>query len=150
MQMTGLVLPGELVLPVDRGQRCQVECLTPAVTSGLTEFQRHSADFVRLLARERRWTENQVVGLGRMDARGRLSHFILELQFRLSRGNEKVPDRFAFPLTQEHLADLLGLTPVHVNRTLQAMRAVQYIRLANRELTILDQVGLAETAPDDL
>jgi len=46
-------------------------------------------------------------------------------------------ESFDFPITQEQLASCLGLTAVHVNRTLQALRREALIELENRRLTIL-------------
>ena len=45
-------------------------------------------------------------------------------------------------MTQEQLADTLGLTPVHVNRTLKALEAESLIRRRRRLLTIEDWAGL--------
>ena len=43
-----------------------------------------------------------------------------------------------FPITQNDLGEATGLTPVHVNRTLQELRADGLIELAQRRLTIPD------------
>ena len=51
-----------------------------------------------------------------------------------------------FPLTQEHLADAVGLTSVHVNRSLMELRAHGLIVLANRTLTIPDPEPLMNVA----
>jgi DNA-binding transcriptional regulator LsrR (DeoR family) len=47
------------------------------------------------------------------------------------------------PLTQELIADALGLTPVHVNRTLRALREDGLIAMDGRSITILDFEALA-------
>jgi CRP-like cAMP-binding protein len=56
---------------------------------------------------------------------------------------------FEFPLTQRDLADTLGLSPVHVNRTLQVLRSRGLIELTRSRLTILDKEGLYEIAEFD-
>jgi CRP-like cAMP-binding protein len=48
----------------------------------------------------------------------------------------------ALPITQVQIGDALGLSDVHVNRTLQELRAEKLIRLQNGTLTILDSDGL--------
>lgn len=47
-------------------------------------------------------------------------------------------DRFALPLTQKLIGDALGLTPVHVNRTIQHLRNDGLVEIANRTMTLLD------------
>lgn len=51
---------------------------------------------------------------------------------------------YRMPLTQELLADLVGISSVHVNRTLQQMRADNAISLVNSRLTLTDPDRLAE------
>jgi CRP-like cAMP-binding protein len=62
------------------------------------------------------------VRLGRQTACGRFAHLMLELSGRLARLGLVSGDSFAMPLTQEVLADALGLSVVHVNRTVQLLR----------------------------
>ncbi len=64
----------------------------------------------------------QIARLGRMSAYERIHDWLLEMHERLMLAGRAGPDSFVMPLTQETLADALGLTSVHVNRTLQAMR----------------------------
>ncbi len=45
---------------------------------------------------------------------------------------------YAFPLTQTQIAETMGLSDVHVNRTLRDLRALGLIHLKRRVLTILD------------
>lgn len=54
-------------------------------------------------------------------------------------------DRLALPLTQEDLADATGLTPVHVNRTLQRLRNEQLVEIGSGSLTVVD-VGKLQKA----
>jgi CRP-like cAMP-binding protein len=77
------------------------------------------------------------LSLGRRSATERLAHLLCELSTRLGAdsGNQS---SFAFPLTQEQIADVLGLTTVHVNRTMQQLRADDLIATANRTMTIPD------------
>jgi hypothetical protein len=51
---------------------------------------------------------------------------------------------FDFPLAHEQIADATGLTAVHTNRTLQALRNAGIISLTSSKLTILDWDALAE------
>ena len=63
-----------------------------------------------------------VVNVGRRDSKARIAHLLCELAIRLENIGHGQGGTFEFPLTQEQLADCTGLTPVHTNRTLQALR----------------------------
>ena len=71
----------------------------------------------------------QIARLGRMSAQERLIDCLLELRERLTLAGLANGDTFPLPLTQELLADALGLTSVHVNRTLQSMRREQLVEI---------------------
>jgi CRP-like cAMP-binding protein len=83
------------------------------------------------------------LSLGRRSALERLAHLLCELSVRLGARNEE-ESSFAFPLTQEQIADVLGLTAVHVNRTMQHLRAGGLIETANRTMTIPNVAKLRE------
>jgi CRP-like cAMP-binding protein len=62
-----------------------------------------------------------VVNVGRRDAQTRLAHILCEMAIRSGRDREILLD-YAFPVTQEQLADAAALTNVHVNRCLRKLR----------------------------
>ena len=64
-----------------------------------------------------------VLNVGRRDARARMAHLFCEFAIRMEAHQLAEVTGFHFPVTQEQLADALGLTPVHVNRTLKALEA---------------------------
>ena len=90
-----------------------------------------------------------VVNVGRRDSRARIAHLLCELAVRLDRMTGSNSSTFEFPLTQEQLADATGLTPVHTNRTLQALRKEGLIELNGRSLKVLDWEGLREIGDFD-
>lgn len=63
-----------------------------------------------------------VTNVGRRDARSRLAHLLCEMGCRMKAApvNNKVT--YKLRMTQSHLADACGLTPVHINRTLMGLR----------------------------
>lgn len=67
----------------------------------------------------REWTLN----IGRRDAQTRLAHLLCEVAVRLDSQGLAGGDGYELPMTQEQLGDALGLTAVHVNRTLKALEA---------------------------
>ena len=85
-----------------------------------------------------------IVDHGSRDARERMAHLFYEMLIRFRIVGETTDDSFPFPLTQEDLADATGITPVHVNRTLQDLRAEGLIDLKAKVLTVLDTKGLRE------
>lgn len=93
----------------------------------------------------RQWT----VSLGRRNAMSRMAHLFCELFIRLEVAGQTSGSSFEFPLTQDQLASCLGLTQVHVNRTLQGLRRRGLIELQNRRLTILKPSELQQVAEFD-
>jgi len=90
-----------------------------------------------------------MIWLGTRTAQVRLAHFLCELSRRLQVAGRDPGGPIEFPLTQSDLADALGLSTVHVNRSLQALRSLGLIDLARSELTILDKRGLYAIAEFD-
>ena len=87
-----------------------------------------------------------VLNVGRRNAYERLSHLLCELHFRMKRVGLVEDGRLALPVTQEELADATGLTPVHVNRTLQRLRREKLIEMGTGTLTLLDAAALQAAA----
>jgi CRP-like cAMP-binding protein len=95
----------------------------------------------------------RIVALGRRSARGRVAYLLCELVWRLRAVGGSEKDAVRLPVTQIDLADALGLTPVYVNRILQAFRREQLITLEQRRLTLLDVEklqGISGLNPDYL
>jgi CRP-like cAMP-binding protein len=82
----------------------------------------------------REWT----VSLGRRSALSRMAHLFCEIRERLDIVGLAKNDTYEFPLTQQELGECLGLTAVHVNRTLQELRRRGLIEVENRRARILD------------
>lgn len=93
----------------------------------------------------REWT----LSLGRRTALARMAHLFCELHVRLGIVGLTSDGSYDFPLTQAELGECLGLTAVHVNRTLQELRRMELIELEARRLTILDEAGLRGIAEFD-
>ena len=79
-----------------------------------------------------------IVSLGRRDARQKLAHLFCELYLRLKTVGLTDGRSMPMPLRQTDFADALGLTAVHVNRTLKSLREQGVIDLYARRLTIRD------------
>lgn len=90
-----------------------------------------------------------MLSMGRRTALGRVAHLFCELLVRLQIAGCADENSFEFPLTQLQLADCLGLTSVHVNRTLQELRRRELIELRSKRLRILDLPGLKSVGQFD-
>ncbi len=157
-QITGLYLPGDLCDPcwLDGGRAVQaVVALTPIQANCTSRREMEAQAAVDISLMKLFWRHAQfaqqvhaewLVNLGRKNAIERLSHLFCELYTRLSGAGAADQKACDMPLTQLDLADLTGLTPVHVNRTLQEMRSMQLIELQSRRLTILDWESLRRIA----
>ena len=94
------------------------------------------------VAIQREWTVN----LGQRTAIERLGHLFCELFLRLRGVGLTEGDSCALPLTQMELADALGLSNVHINRTLQELRRAGLIVLKGGCLTIPDLAALQKAS----
>jgi CRP-like cAMP-binding protein len=88
--------------------------------------------------------------LGHKTAYERVAHLLLDFHARLDAVGMVDARRFALPLTQEMLADALGITLVHVNRVLQQLRQQGLIEFASGFVGLLRPKALAEIAEFDL
>ena len=82
-------------------------------------------------------------------ATARLAHLLCEMGIRMETVGLGAKTHFQFAPTQEQLADTLGLTTVHVNRTLQALRKDGLVKCVGQVIEILDWPRLAERAKFD-
>jgi CRP-like cAMP-binding protein len=87
-----------------------------------------------------------IVGMGRRTKKAHLAHLICELYLRLQVVGLTEGQSFQFPLTQLELADVIGASVVHLNKSLQALRRENMFTWTNRVITILDWERLQEYA----
>jgi CRP-like cAMP-binding protein len=80
----------------------------------------------------REWVAN----LGSRDALSRVAHVFCELAARLEVVGLLQKDQFRLPFTQQNLADVCGLSTVHVNRTIQELRRGGLIEWKGRVVTL--------------
>jgi len=91
-----------------------------------------------------------IVRIGRRSARIRLAHLLLELVRRQALGGGPSDGRLETNLTRDVLADCLGLTPVHISRTLSELRRAGLVRIEERgRLRVIDIGELARHADYD-
>lgn len=91
-----------------------------------------------------------VLNVGRRDAKGRIAHMLCEFAVRRQAAGLGSPERFELPMTQEEIADATGLTPIHVNRMLQALSADGVIARDKRHVHIVDWERMRRIADFDI
>jgi CRP-like cAMP-binding protein len=85
-----------------------------------------------------------VVNVGRRDSRARVAHILCEFSLRLEAAGMANNHHYELPMTQEQLADAVGLTSVHVNRVLKQLGEEGLIWRDRRTIRIEDWEGLRD------
>ena len=87
---------------------------------------------------------DRLKSIGRMEARDRVAHFLLQIQARLQVTDREIGHTFQLPLSQELLGDALGLSAIHINRTMRRLEEEEFVSRNNQEITLLRPEKLAE------
>jgi CRP-like cAMP-binding protein len=150
-QVINYYLPGDIISPF-----ASVQPLVNYSVSSLTELNvftfnpdclllMFSAEprlgllYGHMLGREDSMSAEQITRLGRRSAYQRTAHLLLELFHRLKfAGRTGEEGTYLLPLSQELLADTLGMTFVHMNRTLSRLRSNNLIHFELHKMTLLN------------
>jgi CRP-like cAMP-binding protein len=116
------------IAPVPHKTLLELKLFSP----GLSQAMR------RVELEQHRTTQEWLVNLGTRTAAARLAHLFCELFERLERVGLVRDSAFELPLTQQDLADALGLSVVYVNRVVQGFRRDQVLTMSGRILHVLD------------
>lgn len=157
-QILNYALPGDLIglqsVLMDKAEHT-VEALTRASLCVFARdnlwrlYEKHpelAFDITWLAARGERLLDEHLLSVGRRTAAERVAYVLLHLfdrarQLGLNRGNS-----LRLPLTQQHLADTLGLSLVHTNKTLHQLIRRGLFSWRNGELVIRNAKAMAEFA----
>ncbi len=90
-----------------------------------------------------------LVAAASLRSSGHLAHLLCEIYTRLTSVGAAQDHAFTLPLLQKELADILGYTPIHINRAVRDLRDSRLIRWIGQEVQILDWAGLARIARFD-
>jgi CRP-like cAMP-binding protein len=161
-QILNYALPADMVGlqgTLMREMEHSVEALSPLVLcvfprSKLYELYSHfpslAFDITWMAAREEQLIDEHLVSLGRRTALERTAYLLLHLFVRAEEAGLTKAGTIQFPLTQQHLADTLGMSLVHTNKTLKRLYASTAIRWKDRLFEIVDRTALAGIAGDDV
>lgn len=89
------------------------------------------------------------VSLGSRSALASMAHLFCELYLRLEIVGLASDGKYALPISQQELAEMLGITPVHTNRILQQLRGLGSVEFAGGQVEISDFDALKRTAEFD-
>ncbi|MDQ4421839.1 Crp/Fnr family transcriptional regulator [Sphingobium sp. DEHP117] len=149
-QITALFLPGEYCEPqwgLGQAPRQPIVALTtvraysePMSDTGASALVLQA--LVTMLDRQNEW----IVSLGRKSATERLAGLFCDLFDRMKAAGLTYGNQCAMPLTQIDIADIGGLTSVHVNRVLQGLRKHRVMDLRSKWLSIQNMEALRRLA----
>lgn len=160
-QITELNVPGDFVdlhslvmQPMDHGVIALTDCvIVPAPHAALRRLTEAHPHLARLLwldtvidaAIHRQW----IASMGRRTALAHLAQLVCELYRRLEVVGLAADFAFDLPLSQAVLADVLGLSTVHVNRLIAELRGMSALSWSHGRIEIRDWDRLATLAEFD-
>jgi CRP/FNR family transcriptional regulator, anaerobic regulatory protein len=103
-------------------------------------------DITWLAAREEQLIDEYLVSLGRRTALERAAYLLLHLFVRAEESGLVKDGIIQFPFTQQHLADTLGMSLVHTNKTLKRLFISKAVRWKDRVFEMVDRAALAGIA----
>lgn len=112
-------------------------------------YTKHPAlafDVTWLAAREEQILDEHLLSLGRRSAIERTAYLLTHLFLRAEEVGLTKGSSTPFPFTQQHVADTLGMSLVHANKTLRRLSASKAISWKGRAFQILDRERLLEIA----
>ena len=103
-------------------------------------------DLTWLAAREEQILDEHLLSVGRRTAMERLAYLLLVVFQRAEEVGLTKGNSLQLPFTQQHVADTLGMSLVHTNKTLRRLSATKTVRWKDRRFEILDRDELARIA----
>lgn len=156
-QILNYVMPGDLLGlqgTIMGEMQHSVEALSPVTLCVferdklMTLYNRHASlafDLTWIAAQEERILDEHLLSIGRRSALERAAYLLAYLHQR-ARALELFDGRSFLTVTQQHIADTLGLSIVHTNKTLKKLSERGLIRWQERGCDVLDGQGLADLA----
>jgi CRP-like cAMP-binding protein len=160
-QILNFLLPGDIVgffSLLFKNAEYGVETLTQVTTSSFTPVQlleafkeapRLAVSLSWLAGQDERQLDEQIMRIGRRNAVERMAHLFIELHYRLFQAGITDEDAQRFPLTQNILADTLGMSHVHANRSFKTLARNGLVSLHDGVIVLLKPAALAEVANFD-
>ena len=148
-QILGFLLPGDVLTTslFRESLHFSVKALTAIQVSTMKRAEIHARAALNLqilweaaecCAAETLAADNMIAVLGQFSAEERIAHLFLHLMKEISIRSVIRDARYPLPLRQQHIADAVGLTPVHVSRILSVFRERGIADLSNGVLEVLN------------
>ena len=111
-----------------------------------SKFPTLAYDITWLAAREEQILDESLLSVGRRTAIERMAYLFLHLFTRAEEVGLTKGNTIQFPFTQQHVADTLGMSLVHANKTLKKLSATRTMRWKGKVFEIIDREALATIA----
>ena len=160
-QVLGFLVPGDIVRVSDLFRTsavCGIETITDAIVTEITPASVRRASqqwpelyefFLRLQSESHSRRVAHLVDVARRDSHARVAHLLCTLEQRLMSVGRAGPNGYPFPVNQYLIADALGMTAIHVNRVLRALRHQEIATVHNKRVVIHDRARLMAIAGCD-
>ncbi len=157
-QILNYLVPGDLIGlqgALMEEMQHSVESLTPMTLcifarGKLPELYRNypslGYDLTWMAAREEQILDHTLTSVGRRTALEKIAYLLALLYQRAQKSGAMKNSNSYIPITQHHLADTLGMSVVHCNKTLKTLASQKLIRWGERECYVLDIDGLMSAA----
>jgi CRP-like cAMP-binding protein len=161
-QILNFIFPGELVglqAAVLNEMQHSVETLTNCVLcifpreklwTLYTGYPALAFDVTWLASREEQIVDEHLLSVGRRSAIERMAFVLLHLYLRAEAIGLAKNNKVQFPFIQQHIADTLGMSLVHANKTLRRLTSAKVVRWQGKIFEIADRSKLAEIALYDI
>ncbi len=157
-QVLNYALPGDL-LGLQNSLMSEMQHSVEALTSvTLCVFEKNRVeeifrnhpnlafDTTWIAAREERILDEHLLSIGRRSAIERAAYLLAFLSWRVMRVEQRKSGKVVLPFTQTHVADTLGLSMVHTNKTLKKLAVRDLIKWRDGGCEVRDLSGLMEVA----
>jgi CRP/FNR family transcriptional regulator, anaerobic regulatory protein len=157
-QILNFALPGDflgLQASVINEMQHSVEALTTALLCVFpreklwnlyTQYPSLAFDLTWLAAREEQMIDEHLLSVGRRSALERVAFVLLHIYRRAEDIGLASGNKIQFPFTQQHLADALGMSLVHTNKTIKRLIERKVARWKDKAFEILDPDEMARIA----
>lgn len=162
-QILRVALPGDMLgfqadlnAPMRHSAYCLTDCVLCAFRcKDMPELLRRNLSVTKRLtelnARDMDICQSRLLTIGQQTAIERIAFFCAELFYRVKNiYNHKEETEIFFPLSQEEIGDATGLTKIHVNRTLKALREMNIMKIGGKTLKVYDLEALRKLGNFDV
>lgn len=155
-QIVSMIIPGDIVNPENRFANNLDYNVVCAERSSIVYVQKSEFEslidahpFIRLAldlrtTAEARQLREWLLNIGGRSARTRVANFLNEFAARTKLRGLSDGLRFFLPMSQEQIGDSVGITPVHVNRSIRSLAQSGLINYTNRNYEIIDLNGFRQ------